>query len=132
MKTSYAELTDSFEQLNLDPIDFKHVDHIGVAFVMLTRYDFLNAMYKYSNTISTMANRAGSPEKFNITITLAFLSIIAERMCTTQYQNADEFIQYNQDLVTGNILQKLYSSERLKSSHARVSFLLPDITTKSF
>lgn len=126
MSTDYTELTQSFEACDIDASAFSHVDHVGVAYEMLRNHDFLSASVKYAECINTIATKAGAARKFNTTITLAFLSLIAERMQTTPHNGYDEFISKNQDLVTGNPLDAWYSPERLRSDLARTVFLLPD------
>ncbi len=126
MSTNYAELTRSFETCNIDASKFGHIDHLGVTYEMLRRYDFLNASVKYAECINTIATRAGASRKFNTTITLALLSVIAERMKNAPDKDFDEFISQNQDLVSGNILEKWYTPERLQSDLARNVFLMPD------
>ena len=127
MSTNYAELTRSFEDCDIDASAFGHIDHIGVAYEMLRRNDFLTAALKYAKCIDRIAKKAGAARKFNTTITLAFLSLIAERMQTTSNDSFDAFIAQNQDLVSGNPLQEWYSPERLQSDMARSLFLMPDI-----
>jgi len=127
MSKNYEKLTRAFETCDIDSSAFGHIDHIGVAYEMLRRHDFLNASVKYSECINTIATRAGASQKFNTTITLAFLSLIAERMETTPHDTFDVFIEKNQDLLSKNILEKRYSSERLRSELARTVFLMPDV-----
>ncbi len=127
MSAKYAELIRSFEACDIDASTFGHIDHVGIAYETLRRYDFLDASVKYAQCINTIATRAGAARKFNTTITLAFLSIIAERIEATRSGNFDEFISQNQDLVSGNILEKWYSPERLQSDLARNVFLMPDV-----
>ena len=81
----YVELTRSFENCDVDSSTFGKVDHIGVAYEMLRNYEFLDASVRYSKCINTIATLAGAAQKFNTTITLAFLSLIAERMHATDY-----------------------------------------------
>jgi len=126
LSKNYAELVRSFEDCNIDASAFGHMDHIGVAYEMLRNYDFLNASVKYSECINTIATRAGAAQKFNITITLAFLSLIAERMEATRHETFDDFIEQNQDLLSDSVLAKWYSPERLRSDLARTIFLMPD------
>lgn len=126
MTRDYAELTRSFEACDIDASAFGHVDHLGVAYEMLRSHDFLEASLKYAECINTIATRAGAARKFNTTITLAFLSLVAERMEVTRHDDFDAFIAQNQDLVSGNILEKWYSPERLQSDLARSIFLMPD------
>lgn len=127
MTTDYAELIKSFEACDIDASSFSHIDHLGVAYEMLRRYDFLNACVKYADCISTIATKAGADRKFNMTVTLAFLSIIAERMETEPASDFDTFLQRNRDLVSGNPLAKWYSADRLNSDAARHAFLMPDV-----
>lgn len=94
---------------------------------MLRRHAFLTAAYRYADIINTVATRAGAGDKFNATITVAFLSIIAERMNQRDYDDAQDFMANNRDLLTQNPLTSLYSRERIMSAEARKSFLLPDL-----
>ena len=80
MAKSYVDLVASFERGDIDASTFGHVDHLGVAYEMLLRHEFLQASTKYAACINAIATRAGAAGKFNTTITLAFLSLIAERM----------------------------------------------------
>lgn len=125
MKTDYFEMTQEFEVHGIDPSAFRHIDHIGVAYEMFHKYDFLTTSTKYSEVIKSMATKAGVPEKFNLTITLAFLSLIAERIQRTEHSNFDEFIARNEDIIAKGVLANLYSAERLQSDLARKMFLLP-------
>lgn len=125
MTTHYAQLTDSFEQYDINPGAFAHADHVGVAYEMLSRYDFLEASMRYARCISTIATAAGAERKFNVTITLAFLSLIAERMQTTEHADYEEFLDTNPDVLEMSVLKQWYSSEQLASDLARTIFLMP-------
>jgi len=126
MSRNYVELARSFEDCDIDAGAFGHMDHVGVAYEMLRTYDFLKASVRYSECINTIATRAGAARKFNTTITLAFLSLIAERMEATRHDTFDDFIEQNQDLLSSDLLAKWYSAERLRSDLARTVFLMPD------
>ena len=127
MTRDYAKFLQSFEACEIDASEFGHIDHVGVAFEMLRKYDFLNAAANYSTCINTIATRAGAEDKFNTTITLAFLSLIAERMQVSQTDSFAEFIEENVDLMSGNLLARWYSKDRLTSDLARSVFLMPDV-----
>ena len=127
MTTDFVRITDEFEKYEFDAANFSHEHHVGVAYEMLQRHDFLTAMYRYSDVINTVATRLGAGDKFNITITLAFMSLIAERAHGQAYADAQAFIDANPDLITGNPLFEFYSKERLGCDKARRLFLLPDL-----
>ncbi|WP_299476537.1 hypothetical protein [uncultured Roseibium sp.] len=123
---NYVDLTDLFEARDLDARSFTHRDHIGVACQMLQRYDFLDAAARYGSALKDIAANAGAAGKFNTTVTLAFLGILAERMEVTAHENFDEFLVRNPDLFSRSLMDTWYSSERVSSATARQVFLLPD------
>ncbi len=110
----------------LDPADFSHRHHIGVAYEALQQGDFFDAARQVAAGIRALTERAGVPDKFNTTVTWAFLSLIAERMRTTAHADAADFIRRNPDLGSGAALDPWYSKPRLSSALARSIALLPD------
>lgn len=69
---SNSELLGQFEAFAVNPAEFGHQQHLQVAYEMIQKYGFLDAFSKYAKAISMIANKAGAPKKFNMTITLAF------------------------------------------------------------
>ena len=119
-------LLNRFESLEIAPQDFHHKEHVYVAFSMLEKYDFVTACAKYASTIRAMAESVGVPEKFNATITFAFMSVIAERKARMSNADLTEFLDSNPDLLSASVLADWYTKERLDSEIARSQFLLPD------
>ncbi|MGI9271522.1 MAG: hypothetical protein ACR2QT_07100 [Woeseiaceae bacterium] len=128
MTREYSELLTQFEAFEVNAAEFGHRQHVQVAYEMLHKYAYLEACAKYANAINTIATNAGAPDKFNVTITFAFLSLIAERInSTTNWSSFEEFLAQNEDLLSRNALDKWYTSEQLQSDFARTHFLLPDM-----
>ncbi|WP_417515938.1 hypothetical protein [Minwuia sp.] len=119
-------LLDDFEARRMHNCDFGHARHVAVAWAMLQRYDFVEAVARYGQGIRALATAAGAPEKFNATITVAFLSLIAERIAAAPHTDFQRFTDANPDLMTKQAVTDLYSDARLNSAAARKSFLLPD------
>ena len=127
MTEEHSELLTQFEAFEVDAAKFGHRQHVQVAYEMLHKYRYVEACTRYSNAINTIATNAGAPEKFNVTITFAFLSLIAERIHrTTKWSSFEEFLAQNEDLLSKNALGQWYSSEQLQSDFARTHFLLPN------
>jgi hypothetical protein len=126
MSARTQELARAFEAGALDPAAFSHRDHVAVACEMLRRADFLEAAAQYAKGLKALAARAGAPEKFNATVTLAFLSLIAERMRTAEHADCDDFIARSRDLLSKDVLEPWYARERLRSDLARSVFLMPE------
>ena len=126
MNSNCSDLTRQFESHEIDASVFGHREHLLVAYEILQRYSFVDASARYLNAINTIATNAGAPEKFHVTITMAFLSIIAARLHSTEHSNFEEFIANNEDLMSKAVLRNWYSESQLNSDFARTHFLLPD------
>jgi hypothetical protein len=73
-----------------------------------------------------MATRVGKPQAFHQTITIAFLSLIAERFDSGDYLDFDAFARANAELLDKSALARWYPAERLATDAARRTFLLPE------
>ena len=109
-----------------DPRTFNHREHVRAAFELLTQHSFDEAAYRFSRLVRQLAQRAGKPEVFNQTITVAFLSVIAERMTTQVCRDFAVFAADNPDVLSATLLHGWYRPERLRSELARRVFVLPD------
>jgi len=106
--------------------EFPHREHVRMAFEILRRHDFAEAALHYSRAVRAMTARAGRPQAFHQTVTIAFLSLIAERMESGGIADFAAFAQANPDLLEKSALERWYRPERLASAAARRTFLLPD------
>ena len=114
-----------------DPRHFPHREHLRMSFEMLRVYDFPESVLRYSRALQRMTVRAGVPQLFNQTITVAFLALVAERMQLAGHVDFVAFAAANPDLLDSSILKRWYSPERLSSGSARRVFLLPDYLPRS-
>jgi hypothetical protein len=124
--TECAPVTIAFEAHDVDNTTFHHAEHVRVAFDLLRKYDFIDASAIYAKGVRTIAAKAGAPQKFNLTITYAFMSLIAERLVVEPDCDFDAFVSENPDLMSKNLLMRWYDNERLNTDTARAIFLLPD------
>ncbi|WP_108860056.1 hypothetical protein [Ruegeria sp. Alg231-54] len=121
------DITSAFEAHAIDNTTFGHAEHVQVAYDLLRKYDFIDAAAIYAKGIRTLAAKAGAQDKFNLTITYAFMSLIAERLASSQSSAFEAFIAENPDLMAKTALSQWYPQERLNSALARRIFLLPDV-----
>ena len=119
-------LADRFENLELSADGFSHRAHVAVAFAMLRKHPFLEATSRFGTTLHAMATAAGAVDKYNTTITVAFMALIFERMGDDTTDDFEAFCAANPDLLAAGTLRDLYSPERLNSPAARAGFVLPD------
>lgn len=125
MKTN--ELLQQFELGELDRQCFDHRAHVTTAVALLRRAPYLEAVERYVAGIQRLAAAAGVPHKFNMTVTVAFMSVIAERLDATPNVNDAEFLELNPDLLAPNFLSRWYEPARLASAGARRMFLMPEV-----
>jgi hypothetical protein len=109
----------------LDPAKFPHAEHVRLAYEMLSRYSFGEAVVRFSRGLQLLAAKAGRPQVYHETITVAFLALINERRARGGAQSWGEFKADNSDLFDKRCLEKWYSAEQLASDLARRTFCLP-------
>jgi hypothetical protein len=118
-------LVDRFMRNEIEPDQFPHESHVEVAYGLLRRSRFPGALMALSSGLADIARRAGKADRYHETITVGFLSIIAERLMRGSTSTYAEFIRANPDLFDKNLLLRFYTSERLGSKQARQTFILP-------
>jgi hypothetical protein len=105
---------------------FPHREHVRMGFELLKQRSFPDAASGYSKALREMTARAGKPHLFHQTITIAFLSLIAERMAACDAADFPAFARAYPDLFDRSVLERWYRPERLGSELARHTFLLPE------
>jgi hypothetical protein len=100
-----------------------------VAFLYLCSYPALQALERFSASLTRFAIANAQPQLYHETITWAFMLLIRERMARSgQSQSWPEFAAANPDLLTwkNNVLKRYYRDETLASDLAKRTFLFPD------
>lgn len=123
--TCYQKKLGAMEAGTLDQNDFSHLDHIGVAVEALRKYGFFEAISRYANGLRVLTEKAGVPEKYNATITFASMSLIAERLHTGDYDDAESFVRENGVLFTRPFLTDQFPKGRFDTDLAKEIPLLP-------
>lgn len=119
-----AELA-ALEAGAVDPGVFTHQEHVRFAYGMLERYPFGEAVTRFSRGLKLLAAKAGRPEVYHETVTVAFLALINERRALSVSGNWAGFKTINRDLFDKRCLERWYGKEQLASDLARQVFCLP-------
>ena len=115
----------AFETGAVDPAQFPHSEHVRLGYEMLGRYSFGEAISRFSGGLKLLAAKAGKPELYHETITVAFLALINERRAGSATRTWSEFRANNRDLFDKRCLEKWYGAEQLRTDVARRTFCLP-------
>jgi hypothetical protein len=110
----------------VDPANFPHAEHVRIAYEMLGRHSFGEAVDRFSRGLKLLVAKAGGPQLYHETITVAFLALINERRARGGEQGWREFKRTNADLFDKRCLEKWYTAEQLASDLARRTFCLPE------
>ncbi len=107
---------------------FHHADHVRMAWLYLHEVGFDDALRQFVADLKRFAIAKGVPGLYHATITVAYLSLLAERVATTPVAEWDAFAAAHPDLLQWKpgVLDRFYSPERLWSPAARARFLMPD------
>ena len=120
-----TEELQAFETGRLDPAKFPHREHLRLGYEMLLRHSFGEAISRFSRGLRLLSAKAGRPQLYHETITVAFLALINERRTRGAAENWSKFAQDNADLFDKGCLERWYTAEQLKSDLARRTFCLP-------
>jgi hypothetical protein len=131
-----AEELRALETGALDLAKFPHSEHVRLGYEMLGRHGFGDAVARFARGLKLLVAKAGKPEVYHETITVAFLAVINERRARAASRGWREFQAANPDLFDKRCLEKWYGAEQLSSDLARRIFCLPsrngDLESPSF
>ena len=117
---------ERFVRGEIDASAFPHREHVRMAFEMLRRHDFAETVWHFSRTLRAMAAKAGKPQAFNQTVTIAFLSLIAERMERDGAPDFAAFVRAHPEMLDKSALSRWYRPDQLSTEIARRTFVLPE------
>lgn len=117
----------AFEACQLDPAKFHHDDHIRLAWLCVQRYGAHEAETKLLDGLCRFARRAGVPQKFMHTTTVAWARLVATEISSPVQDNFLEWIELHPELLDRNLLARYYSAGRLETREARSGWVEPDI-----
>lgn len=123
------QLLSKFEDTSLPLSEFRHEEHVRVAFLYLRRYPLLEVLTRFPAALRRYAAAHGKNGLYHQTISWAFLFIVNERMAAGEAAETwEDFKRRNNDLLQGSktTLAKYYRDETIASPAAREYFLMPD------
>ncbi len=125
---SDEEFLTAFEGATLTAEQFRHADHVRMAWIYLRRMPLLEALSAFGVAIQRLAVTLGAPDLYHETVTWAFLILVNERLQSGR-DGADwpQFAARNADLLhwkDGPFFER-YSAEVLDSAVAKRCFVLP-------
>jgi hypothetical protein len=123
-----VELTRALERGEIANENFRHVSHLHVAWVYLAESSSVQqAANKMRDTLRRFAAAAGKPQKYHETITLFWVHLLSRAHAASGGEHLEEIVHANPQLLEKNFPLAYYSTERLFSNEARISWVEPDL-----
>jgi len=122
------QFVQAFESCALPNENFRHRDHIRLAWIYLQLYGGQEARRHMSEAIRRFAAFHGKTDKYHETITLAWLRLVAHAL--TRLPRGADFDALTKDspeLLEKRTIERFYSADLLASEAARTSWVEPDL-----
>ncbi len=127
-----AALLDRFEQAAVSADEWHHREHIKVAYLLLCRYPFEQAVGRMQLGLQTLNKAHQVPDEpgrgYHETRTQAWMRLVRfELWKSGSSESADAFFAQHSQTLSKDALLGYYSSARLLSREAKRMFLEPDL-----
>jgi hypothetical protein len=123
-----VELTRALERGEIVNEHFDHCSHLHVAWVYLSESSCADeAASKMRRTLRRFAASAGKDEKYHETITLFWVHFLARMRTAKSGESLKRIVDANPHLLEKDFPLGYYSSERLFSDTAWMSWVEPDL-----
>jgi hypothetical protein len=123
---SDKELMSAFKLGLLDPKTFRHEHHVKLAFYLLKELPFLEACVAMRDGLKKITVKAGKPERYHETMTIAFMAVVLDRLQQDGHLDWAGFCGGNRDLSDRSLLSRYYAESTLDSAKARAQFVLEE------
>jgi hypothetical protein len=119
-----AEFLAAFESATLPPQSFDHRGHLRVACFYLADKPFLEACIAMRDGLRRFAASIGKAGLYHETVTIAFMSIVADRMAADPGVPWAELLRRHPDLCDRGLLARYVEPGVLASEGARARLVL--------
>jgi hypothetical protein len=120
------EFIEAFEAGTLRPDLFDHRAHLRAAYCYLGHQPFLEACIAMRNGLQSFAGRVGKAGLYHETVTIAYMSLLAERMRGRPDAGWEALIAEHPELLDRHLLARHYRPGTLASPAAKACFMLGD------
>ncbi len=126
-----AEAPSPFQELMAEVMAsadrFGHRQHIHVTWLAVRRYGTAAATRLVSDGIQGVARYAGAPQKYNATVSRAWVELVGHHVDHSDGAGFDAFADAHPDLFDKRLLTRFYRPATLARDEARTGWVAPDL-----
>ncbi|WUH92513.1 hypothetical protein OG900_22010 [Streptomyces sp. NBC_00433] len=106
---------------------FGHRQHVHLTWLAVRRYGTEAAVGLVSDGIRRTARYAGRPQKYNATVSRAWVELVGHHAGRSNTSDFDAFADENPALLDKKLLTRFYRPSTLASTPARTGWAEPDL-----
>jgi hypothetical protein len=122
-----AAFMEAFDSGHPEGGVFGHREHLRLAWILIDRYGLDAAAPEIERRLRHLAEAHGMPEKYNRTMTLFWVRLVAHVAARTPAATSAEFLDAEDWLLNPGLARRHYSAELLSSRRARAAWVDPDL-----
>jgi hypothetical protein len=107
---------------------FGHREHVHLTWLAVRRTGMPTAVALVSDWIRRTARYAGAPQKYHVTVSRAWVELVAHHAAEDPAPDFTTFAGRNRELLDKRLLTRFYRSRTLAGSRARTGWVEPDLT----
>lgn len=106
---------------------FGHRQHVQLTWLAVRRYDTAAAVGLVSDGIQRTARYAGAPQKYNATVSRAWVELVGHHAGQSASPSFDSFARQHPALLDKRLLSRFYRPSTLAGDEARSGWVEPDL-----
>jgi hypothetical protein len=106
---------------------FAHRQHVHLTWLAVRRYGTAAAVHVVSDGIRRTARYAGAPQKYNETVSRAWVELLGHHADHSGAGDFDSFARENPALLDKRLLTRFYRPATLAANQARTNWVEPDL-----
>ncbi|MEO3843189.1 MULTISPECIES: hypothetical protein [unclassified Streptomyces] len=106
---------------------FGHRQHLQLTWLAVRRYGTSAAVDVVSDGIQSTTRYAGAPQKYNATVSRAWVELVGYHADQSDAPDFDAFTDQYPALLDKRLLNRFYHSATLASPQARTGWIEPDV-----
>jgi hypothetical protein len=115
------------QEVMADAGRFGHRQHVHLTWLAVCRYGTVAAIGLVSDGIQTTARYHGVPQKYNATVSRAWVELVAHHAAAVDADDFGTFADRHPALLDKRLLTRFYRPATLASDAARAGWVEPDV-----